>query len=86
MDQYSIKLQLKKIITIYGSHIDHMWTNASIQQCISRIVEAYWTNHKSIYFAFKLPNYISQYHHIDEKKNSLKNIDNNNNKIIMMRG
>jgi hypothetical protein len=31
MNQYSMKLQFKEIITIYGSHIDHIWTNAPIQ-------------------------------------------------------
>jgi hypothetical protein len=34
---------------------------------MSRVVEAYWTNHISIYFAFKLPNYVPQYHHISKK-------------------
>jgi hypothetical protein len=28
----------------------------------------YWTNHKPIYFAYKLPNYVPQYHHISKKK------------------
>ncbi len=41
MDQYSMELQFKEITTIYGSHIDHIWTNAPIQQCMSRVVEAY---------------------------------------------
>ncbi len=41
MDQYSMELQLKIITTIYGSHIDHIWTNAHTQQCMSRVVEAY---------------------------------------------
>jgi hypothetical protein len=58
MDQYSMKLQLKKIMTIYGSHIDHIWTNAPIQQCMLGVIEAYGTNHKPIYFAFKLPHYV----------------------------
>jgi hypothetical protein len=31
MDQYSMKLQFLKITTIYGSHIDHIWTNAPTQ-------------------------------------------------------
>jgi hypothetical protein len=65
MDQYSMKFQFKKIITIYESHIDHIWRNAPTQQCMSRVVETYWTDHKPIYFAFKLTNYIPQYHHTD---------------------
>jgi len=59
MDQYSMELQVKKNTTIYGSHIDHIWTNAPIQQCMWGVVEAYWTHHKPIYFAFKFPDYIS---------------------------
>ncbi len=54
MDQYSMELQFKGITTIYGSHIDHIWINAPTQQCMSRVVEAYWIDHKPIYFAFKL--------------------------------
>jgi hypothetical protein len=41
MDQYSMELHLKKITTIYGSHIDQIWTNAPTQQCMSKVVEAY---------------------------------------------
>jgi len=50
------------------------------------VVEAYWTNHKPIYFAFKFPNYVPLYHHIDFFKKSLKDIDNNNKAKIMMKG
>jgi hypothetical protein len=35
MDQYSMEFQFLKITTIYGSHIDHIWTNAPTQQCMS---------------------------------------------------
>jgi hypothetical protein len=78
MDQYSMELQLKKNTTIYGSHIDSVWANPPTQQCTSRFVEANSTNHKPIYFAFKLRDYIPQYHHtsIYIKKKS-KKIDNN---------
>jgi len=33
-----MELQFLKITTIYGSHINHIWTNAPTQQCF---VEAY---------------------------------------------
>jgi hypothetical protein len=56
-----MKLQFKEITTIYMVVI---WTNAPIQQCISRVVEAYRIDHKLIYFAFKLLDYVPQYHHI----------------------
>ncbi len=58
MYQYSMELQFKEITIIYGSHIDHIWTNAPTQQCMLGVVEAYWTDHKPIYFAFKLLDYI----------------------------
>ncbi len=54
MDQYSMEVQFFKNTTIYGSHLDHIWTNAPTQPCMSR-VETYWIDHQSIYFAFKLP-------------------------------
>jgi hypothetical protein len=45
--------------------IDHVWTNAPTQQCIYGVLEAYWTDHKPIYFTFKLPNYVPQYCHVN---------------------
>jgi hypothetical protein len=41
MDQYLMELEFKKITTSYGSHIDLIWTNAHVQQCMSRVVENY---------------------------------------------
>jgi hypothetical protein len=64
MNQYSMKLQFKKITTIYGSHIDHIWTNTLIQQCMSKIVKLIGFTIKPIYLALKLLDYISQYHHV----------------------
>jgi hypothetical protein len=46
MDQYTMKLQLKNITTIYGSQIDHIQTNAPTQHCILRVVKVYWIDHK----------------------------------------
>jgi hypothetical protein len=54
MKQYSMELQFLKNITIYGSHINHIWTNPPTQECMSKVVEAYWIDHKPIYFAYKL--------------------------------
>jgi hypothetical protein len=34
MDQYSMELQFNKITTIYGSHIDQIWTNPPTQLCM----------------------------------------------------
>jgi hypothetical protein len=69
--QFPIQLVVTHIVPIfnqiYGSHIDHIWTNAPMQQCISKVVEACWIDHKPIYFAFKLPDYVPQYHHISKK-------------------
>jgi hypothetical protein len=56
-----------KITTIYGSHIDHIWTNVPTQQCMLGVVETYWIDHKPIYFAFKLLDYVPQCHHIGKK-------------------
>jgi len=50
-----------------------------------RVIEVYWTDHKPIYFAFKLPNYVPQYHHIGKKYFFLKDIDKNNKTKIMMK-
>jgi hypothetical protein len=60
MNEYNFKF-LKKNNTINDTQIDHICTNALIQQCHSRSTQAYWTNHKPIYFAFKPPNYVPQF-------------------------
>ncbi len=49
MKHYSMELQFKEITTIYGTHIDHIRTNALTQQCMLRIIEAYWVDHKPIF-------------------------------------
>ncbi len=41
--------------------IDDIWINIlTYKQCHVGSPQAYWTNHKPIYFAFKSPNYIPQ--------------------------
>jgi hypothetical protein len=42
LDYYSMELWEKEITTIYHSRIDHVSTKAPIQQCISKVVKAYW--------------------------------------------
>ena len=56
MHHYSMET---KITTIYGSHVDHIWTNAPSQQYMFDVVEAYWTDHKPIYLAFKISDYVN---------------------------
>jgi hypothetical protein len=41
MNYYSMELQFKKKMTIYGTHIDDIWTNAPTQQYMFGCVEAY---------------------------------------------
>ncbi len=51
MNENSLYLQFTKAITIYNSQL------AANQQCLARVVETYWTNHKPIYFVFKPTRY-----------------------------
>ncbi len=62
IDHYSMKFQLKKLEQFMVPHVDHIWINTHIQQCMSKVVKTYWTNHKPMYLAFKLSNCVSQYH------------------------
>jgi hypothetical protein len=55
MNRYNFKFTFIKNTTINDTQIDHIWTNAPIQQCHFGTTQAYWINHKPIYFAFKLP-------------------------------
>ncbi len=61
MNKYNLKLIFIDNTTINDTKIDHIWTNAPIQQYHSRTTQAYWTNHEPIYFAFKLPDYVPQF-------------------------
>jgi hypothetical protein len=61
MNKYNFKLIFLKSTTINYTQIDHIWTNTPIQQCHSRTTQTYWTNHKLIYFAFKLPDHVPQF-------------------------
>jgi hypothetical protein len=60
MKKYNFKLTFSKSITFSDTQIDHIWTNASIQQCYFASTQAYWIDHKLIYLAFKLPDYVPQ--------------------------
>ncbi len=55
MYKYKLKLTFIESTTIDNTQIDHIWTNAPTQQCHLRITQAYWIDHKPIYFTFKLP-------------------------------
>jgi hypothetical protein len=61
MNNYNLKLTFIENTTINDTQIDHIWTNAPIQQCHFKMTQTYWTDHKPIYFAFKLPNYVPQF-------------------------
>ncbi len=62
-----MELQFKEITTIYGSHIDHNGQIHPLNNTCLEFVEAYWIDHKPIYFAFKFLDYVPQYHHIGKK-------------------
>jgi len=61
MKKYNFKPTFFESTTISDTQIDHIWTNAPTQQCYSRSTQAYWTHHKPIYLAFKLPNYVLRF-------------------------
>ncbi len=55
MYKYKLKLTFIESTMIDNTQIDHIWTNAPTQQCHSGVTQAYWIDHKPIYFTFKLP-------------------------------
>jgi hypothetical protein len=59
MNVNKIKLQFLQSATIYGSQLDHIWSNGPCAQSILGTTKAFWTNHKPIDFAFKLPNHVT---------------------------
>jgi len=64
MEQYHLKFILFESTAIYDIHFDHMWTNAPRQpSCFGSTTQAYWINHRLVYFALNLPNFIPQFVH-----------------------
>jgi hypothetical protein len=61
MNKYNLKLTFIKNNTINDTQIDHIWTNALIQQCHFGTTQAYWIDHKPIYFVFKLLDYVPKF-------------------------
>jgi len=61
MNKYYLKLIFIGSTIINDTQIDHIWTNAPIQQCHFGTTQTYWIDHKPIYFAFKLSNYVPQF-------------------------
>ncbi len=59
MNKNSLHLHFNEATTIHNSQVDNIWTNAPNQQCIAKTVEAYLSNDKPIYFAFKCLDYDS---------------------------
>jgi hypothetical protein len=51
-------LQFQESTTIYGSQLNHIWSNNPSKQCVLRMIEVFWTNHKPIHFAFKLLDHV----------------------------
>jgi hypothetical protein len=60
MNKYNLKLIFLENTIINDMQINHIWTNVEIQHH-SRSTQTYWTNHKPIYFAFKLLDYVPQF-------------------------
>jgi hypothetical protein len=58
MNTQKINVFFFEYTTISKTQIDHMEINAPTQQCHSISNQAYWLDHKPIYIAFKLPNYV----------------------------
>jgi hypothetical protein len=61
MNTHGFHITFIEITTPNNMQIDHIWTYAPTQQCGTRSTQVYWTDHNPIYFAFKLPNHISQF-------------------------
>jgi hypothetical protein len=53
-----MKLQFQENTTIYGSQLDHIWSNNPSKQCILGMTKVFWTYHKPIHFALKSPDHV----------------------------
>ncbi len=53
-----MKLQFQESTTIYGSQLDHIWSNNPSEQCVLGTTKVFWTNYIPIHFAFKLLDHV----------------------------
>jgi hypothetical protein len=61
MNTHGFHITFIESTTPNNTQIDHIWTNAPTQQFHIGSTQAYWIDHNPIYFAFKIPNHISQF-------------------------
>jgi len=61
MKKYHFNITFTKITLVCNTQIDHVWTNAPIEQCYSKSTHVYWTYRKPIYFTFKLSNHVPHF-------------------------
>jgi hypothetical protein len=57
----TILIPFNFFFTINDTQIDHIWTNAPIQQYHFGLAQACWTFYKPIYSALKLFDYVPQF-------------------------
>ncbi len=57
-----MKLQFQESTTIYGSQLNHIWSNNPSEQCVLGMIMTFLTNYKPIHFAFKLLDHVPQFH------------------------
>jgi endonuclease/exonuclease/phosphatase family metal-dependent hydrolase len=61
MHKNRLKLTFFESTTINNTQINHIWTNAPTQQYHLGVTQNYWTDHKHVYFTFKLSYYVPQF-------------------------
>ncbi len=61
MSQYKMILKFQQNTTICGSQLDYVWCNFANSQCLLGTIEAYWSNHKPICFAYELPDHVTNF-------------------------
>jgi hypothetical protein len=69
--QNYINKQSSKVQPLIMQKIDHIWTNASTQQCHVRSTQVYWTNHKPIHLHsnYRSSIYLTIYSTYNQKEN-----------------
>ncbi len=65
MKHYNFECIFLYYTTNYNSQLDHIWINTIIIRSLQGYIETYWTNHKSIYIAFKLLDHFSIFHFLE---------------------
>jgi hypothetical protein len=61
INKMELQFQETQQYMVHNTQLNHIWSNNPSEQCVLGTKEVFWTYHKPIQFAFKLPNHVPRF-------------------------